>query len=76
MRYIEVHTGLSDSVNTEVLGVIGGGELPEHTQLIVGEEQEGRRSGGEHNPFVASPCSAATRPKTRVSEACEHEGAP
>jgi HlyD family secretion protein len=54
LRYIDVRTGLSDTVNTEVLGVIGGGELPEHTQIIIGEGVTGARSGVA-NPFVASP---------------------
>ena len=39
VRFIEVQIGLSDTVKTEVLGVIGGGELPEQTQVIVGEGQ-------------------------------------
>ena len=55
VRYIEVQTGLSDSVNTEVLGVIGGGELPEHTQVIVGEGAAGERAATEPIPFVATP---------------------
>jgi HlyD family secretion protein len=50
VRYIEVRTGQSDTVNTEVLGVISGGELPEHTQLIVGEGRVGGPSNGS-NPF-------------------------
>jgi HlyD family secretion protein len=54
LRFIEVQTGLSDSVNTEILGVVGGGELPEHTEVIVGEAVAGPRSNGA-NPFVASP---------------------
>jgi HlyD family secretion protein len=56
LRYIELNLGLSDSVNTEVVGVAGEGELPEGTRIIVGE---GRASGGGGgaNPFVASPFS-------------------
>jgi len=54
LRYIDVRTGLSDTVNTEVLGVNGGGELPEHTQVIIGEVLTGARIGAA-NPFVASP---------------------
>jgi len=56
VRYTDVRTGLSDSVNTEVLGVISGGGMPEHTQVIIGEAVAGSRSGGA-NPFVASPFS-------------------
>jgi HlyD family secretion protein len=56
VRYIEVRTGLSDSVNTEILGVLNGGELPEHTEVIVGESRADARSNGA-NPFVASPFS-------------------
>jgi HlyD family secretion protein len=55
VRYIEVQTGMSDSVNTEVVKVIDG-ELPEHTKLITGEAVAGNRSNGA-NPFVASPFS-------------------
>src|SRR5271157_3455044 len=54
LRYIDLRTGLSDTVNTEVLGVNGGGELPEHTQVIIGESLKGARIGAA-NPFVASP---------------------
>jgi HlyD family secretion protein len=54
VRFVEVKTGLSDSINTEVLGVIGDGELPEQTQVIVGEAVASTRNGGA-NPFVASP---------------------
>jgi HlyD family secretion protein len=49
VRYAEVRTGLSDGVKTEVLEVIGG-ELPDHTRLVVGEEKKGAQ-GGEKNPF-------------------------
>jgi HlyD family secretion protein len=54
VRYIEVRTGLSDSVNTEVLGTTPEGALPEHARLITGEVLTGSR-GGSSNPFVASP---------------------
>jgi HlyD family secretion protein len=54
VHYIELQTGLSDSVNTEVRGVVGGGELTEHTSVIVGEGKADARSNGA-NPFVASP---------------------
>jgi HlyD family secretion protein len=50
VRYIEVRIGLSDGVRTEVLEVIGGGDLPEQTRLVVGEEKKGTQ-GGEKNPF-------------------------
>jgi HlyD family secretion protein len=55
VRYIQLQTGLSDNVNTEVVGVVGG-ELPEGTQVIVGEGRSDARTGGA-NPFVASPFS-------------------
>ena len=48
-RYLEVHTGLTDGVRTEVLEVVNG-ELPEHTRLVTGEERKGG-AGGEKNPF-------------------------
>ncbi len=50
VRYIDIHTGLSDGARTEVLDVVGGGDLPEHTRLVVGEEKKGAQ-GGEKNPF-------------------------
>jgi len=49
-----VRTGLSDSVNTELLGTTDGGKLPEGTEVIVGEAVAGARNGGA-NPFVAQP---------------------
>jgi HlyD family secretion protein len=54
VEYLEVQTGLSDSVHTEVLGVIGDGKLTEGTEIIIGEGVANDRSGGA-NPFVASP---------------------
>jgi HlyD family secretion protein len=54
VRYIEVRTGLSDSVNTELVEVLSGGELPEQTKLVTGEAVNGSR-GGASNPFVAAP---------------------
>jgi HlyD family secretion protein len=51
VRFIEVQTGLSDGANTEILGVVGDGSLPEHTQLIVGEGRVGGNGGGGNNPF-------------------------
>jgi HlyD family secretion protein len=57
VHYIEVKTGISDSVNTEVVSVLGGGELKEHTQVIVGETRSAEARGNEANPFVASPFS-------------------
>jgi HlyD family secretion protein len=50
VRYLELRLGLSDSVSTEVLGVIGGGKLPEGTQIVVGEGKAGAAGGGS-NPF-------------------------
>jgi HlyD family secretion protein len=55
VRYIELKTGLSDSVNTEVLGVSGGAELPEGTEVITGEALAGAHGSNSNNPFVASP---------------------
>ena len=54
VRFVEVRTGLSDTVNTELVSVLGGGELPEHTRLVSGEAVSGARTGAA-NPFVASP---------------------
>ncbi len=50
VRYTEILTGTSDTVHTEVLGVVGGGEVPEHTQVIVGEGKAGGASDNT-NPF-------------------------
>jgi HlyD family secretion protein len=51
VRYVEVQLGLSDSVKTEIVKVIGEGELPEHTQVVVGESKAGSRAGST-NPFA------------------------
>jgi HlyD family secretion protein len=50
VRYLEVRTGLGDGAKTEVVSVEGGGTLPEHTRVVVGEEKKGGGSGGS-NPF-------------------------
>ncbi len=50
VRYVEIRTGMSDTVHTEVLGLADGGELPEHTQVIVGEGRAESHTGGS-NPF-------------------------
>jgi len=50
VRYVEVQTGMSDMVHTEIMGVLNGGELPEHTQLVVGEGKADAQAGGS-NPF-------------------------
>jgi HlyD family secretion protein len=55
VRFIEVRTGLSDSVNTEIVEALNGGKLPEHTRVIVGESRNGGASDKEANPFVAQP---------------------
>jgi HlyD family secretion protein len=55
VRFIEVRTGLSDSVHTEIRGVLHGGKLPEHTRVIVGETRNGQSEETEANPFVARP---------------------
>jgi HlyD family secretion protein len=57
-RFIEVKTGLSDSVNTEIVQVLSGGELPEHAQVIVGETRGEVRGGAGANPFIATPFKA------------------
>jgi HlyD family secretion protein len=50
VRFVEVRTGLSDGVRTEVVGAVGDKELPEHTRVVVGEEKKGSR-GDATNPF-------------------------
>lgn len=61
-HYVEVRIGLSDSVNTEILGIISGGELPEHAQVIVGEGKSDIRSDGS-NPFAVQMFNKAAKPK-------------
>jgi HlyD family secretion protein len=53
-RFIEIMIGHSDTVSSEVLSVVNG-ELPEHTQLIVGEGRADAQAGGGANPFVSTP---------------------
>ena len=55
VRYTQVKTGSGDGSRTEILSVIGEGELPsEHTQLIVGEGRAAVRTDGS-NPFSVQP---------------------
>lgn len=53
VKFTQVRIGPSDGANTEILGVVGGGELPEGTELVIGEgrtvEQD---SGNGPNPFA------------------------
>jgi HlyD family secretion protein len=49
VRFIEVHTGVSDGVKTEILNT-GDAAVPEHTRVVVGEEKK-HASGGGNNPF-------------------------
>jgi HlyD family secretion protein len=51
VRYIEVRTGVSDLVNTEIVSALNGAELPEHTKVIIGEGRSQAASGGA-NPFA------------------------
>ncbi len=55
VRYIEVLTGLSDNLNTEILSVVNGAELPEHTLLVVGEGKLEAGPTTSANPFLATP---------------------
>lgn len=54
VTYLHVHTGLSDTVNTEILGLVGGGEVPEGTEVIVAEGRT-ESPNGTTNPFIATP---------------------
>jgi HlyD family secretion protein len=60
VRYIEIQTGVSDTVHTEVVKVLNEAELPEHTQLIVGEGKADNKADGS-NPF--SPKMFKSKPK-------------
>jgi HlyD family secretion protein len=52
VRYIEIRTGSSDGIHSEVVEVLGGGELPD--KVVVGEGK-GEAQGGGANPFIATP---------------------
>jgi HlyD family secretion protein len=58
VRYIELETGYSDNVNTEVLKVMGGGSLPEKTLLVIGEGKPEAAPANGANPFLATPFTA------------------
>jgi HlyD family secretion protein len=53
--FIEVITGLSDAVNSELVSVVGGVDLPERSALISGEGRAEAQSGGGASPFVGTP---------------------
>jgi HlyD family secretion protein len=61
VRYIEVRTGLSDTIHTEIVGVINGGEVVENTEVIVGETRSSDARGNQANPFVAQPFGPAKK---------------
>jgi HlyD family secretion protein len=56
VSFIEIRTGLSDSVNTEVRAVVSG-DLQEDTPVVVGETRNGEARTNEASPFVGSPFS-------------------
>jgi HlyD family secretion protein len=51
LRYVELRTGFTDGVSTEVLERLSGPDLPEHAEVIVGEGRTDNRSDGS-NPFT------------------------
>jgi HlyD family secretion protein len=55
VRFLEVRTGLSDSVHTEIVEVLSGGELTEQSYVITGETRGKEASSNGSNPFVAQP---------------------
>jgi HlyD family secretion protein len=55
VRFLEIRTGLSDSVHTEIVEVLSGGELQENSLIIIGEQRGREARGNESNPFVAQP---------------------
>ncbi|HWY85091.1 MAG TPA: efflux RND transporter periplasmic adaptor subunit [Gemmataceae bacterium] len=56
LTFIEVITGVSDAVNSELISVVSGGELSEHTALIIGEGRvEAQNGSGGANPFAPTP---------------------
>jgi HlyD family secretion protein len=54
LRYSQLKIGLSDSVNTQILGVLSGAELKEDSRVIVAEGKADSANTGA-NPFVSSP---------------------
>ena len=65
VRFIEVKTGLGDSVNTEIVQSLAGGELKEGSQVIVGETRGEIGGAGGTNPFVVSPFSAKKKSESK-----------
>jgi HlyD family secretion protein len=65
VRFIEVKTGLGDSVNTEIVQSLAGGELKEGAQVIVGESRGEIGGAGGNNPFVVSPFSAKKKSESK-----------
>ena len=62
VRYLEVVTGYSDGLKTEILEVIGG-DLPEKTPVIVGENRKKAAKltdGIEPNNLLVMPGAATT----------------
>jgi len=52
VKPIQLHIGASDSVDTEVVDVVGAGDLPVGTELVIGEARAQDRDAGEANPFT------------------------
>jgi len=50
VHYTQVRTGMNDGARTEIVGVIGAGDVPEHTKVIVGE-RKANASSDVSNPF-------------------------
>jgi HlyD family secretion protein len=51
VHFIQIRTGLSDSVNTEVVNVVAGGDLADNMEVIVGEGRADKGGSGA-SPFA------------------------
>jgi HlyD family secretion protein len=61
VRFVEIRTGLSDSVRTEVVEALSGGDLTGESYVITGEVHGKDTRGNESNPFVAQPFRGTKR---------------
>ncbi len=52
VKFIQVRTGATDGVNTEILGVVGGDDLPEDTAIVIGEGRSAEYDSAGGNPFA------------------------
>jgi HlyD family secretion protein len=51
LSFRELRLGLSDNVNTEILDVVSGGDLPDNSAVVVGEARVAAPTTDSNNPF-------------------------